>query len=159
MKATAGSTSGPATARPSPRQIRQLRRAGIAALALLLIQSGIGTGVNLAVTVPGADRDHGLGTAISNGPAALSFHVVIGLLLILAAIGLLVQAAVARYRPVIITSVIALLAITGAAFAGSSFVSSGREAASTAMAILAGIALVCYAVGLFLLRPRRHGTA
>jgi hypothetical protein len=128
-------------------------------LALLLIQSGIGIGVNLAVTVPAADHGHGLGTAISNGPAALSVHVVTGLLLILAAIGLLAQAVIARHRPVIITSVIALLAITGAAFAGSGFVSSSREAASAAMAILAGLALACYAAGLFLLRPPRHGAA
>jgi hypothetical protein len=159
MRTTAVNTSGPAAARPSTRQVRQLRRAGIAALALLLIQSGIGIGVNLAVTVPAADHGHGLGPAISNGPAALSFHVVTGLLLIVAAIGLLAQAVIARHRPVIITSVIALLAITGAAFAGAGFVGSGREDASAAMAILAGVALASYAAGLFLLRPRRHGAA
>ena len=157
MRTTAGNTPGPATGRPSPRQVRQLRRAGIAALALLLIQSGIGIGVNLAVTVPAADHGHGIDTAISSGPAALSVHVVTGLLLILAAIGLVAQAVIARHRSVIITSAIALLAVTGAAFAGSGFVSSGRQAASAAMAILAGVALVSYAAGLFLLRPPRHG--
>jgi hypothetical protein len=159
MRSTAGNTPGPATARPSPQQVRRLRRAGIAALALLLIQAGIGIGVNLAVTIPAADHGHGLGTAISNGPAALSVHVVTGLLLILAAIGLLAQAIVARHRPMIIASVLALLAITGAAFAGSGFVSSGREAASAAMAIFGGVALACYAAGLFLLRPPRNGVA
>lgn len=157
MRTAADSTPGPATARPSPRQVRQLRRAGIAALALLLIQSGLGIGVNLAVTVPAADHGHGLGTAISNGPAALSVHVAAGLLLILAAVGLLVQAVIARHWRTIITSAIALLAIVGAAFAGSGFVSSGREAASAAMAVLAGVALVCYAAGLVLLRSPRHG--
>lgn len=159
MSITAGTTPGPGTSRPSARQVRQLRRTGIAALALLLVQSGLGLGVNLAVTVPAADHGRGLGTAISNGPAALSVHVVTGLLLILAAIGLLVQAVVARHWLVLVTSTIALLAIIGAAFAGSGFTSNGREAASTAMAIMAGVALICYAAGLLLLRSPRHGAA
>src|SRR5579872_5638191 len=80
-----------------------LRRASLAALVLLLIQYGIGIGVNLYVTVPAADQGHTIGSAISNGPAALTVHVVLGLLLILAAVALVVLAIAAR-RPGVIAA-------------------------------------------------------
>jgi hypothetical protein len=53
--------------------------------------------------------------------------------------------------------VIALLAITGAAFAGSDFVSSGHPGASMAMAILTGVAVPCDAVTIYLIgAPRQN---
>ena len=49
---------------------------------LLLVQYGLGIGVNLFVTMPGRDHGAGLGAAIANGPVAVSIHAVLGLALI-----------------------------------------------------------------------------
>lgn len=102
-------------------------------------------------TVPAADHGHSIGTAISNGPAALAVHIVLGLLLILAAAGLVVQAIMARHGGVIVTSVIGLLALAGAAAQGAAFVDKGHPSASMIMAVLTGAALLCYGVSLYLL--------
>jgi len=156
MSATTNHTQRPEIGRPARSQVTALRRASITALVLLLVQYGIGIGVNLYLTIPAADHGHGFGTAISNGPAALSVHIILGLLLILAAAGLLVQAIVARHAATIAASAVALLAIIGAAFEGTDFVRSGHPAASMTMAVLTGVAVLCYAVILYPLGPARH---
>jgi hypothetical protein len=138
------------TRRGSAGRTAGLRRASLAALVLLVIQYGLGIGINLYVTVPAADHGHGVGTAISNGPGALAAHVVIGLLLILAATALVVQAVRARHPGVIVSSVIGFLALVGAAAQGASFVSNAHPAASMIMAILTGVALLSYGVSLYL---------
>jgi heme A synthase len=107
-----------------------LRRASLAALILLLIQYGIGIGVNLYVSVPAADHGRTISTAISSGPGALTVHIVLGLLLILAAAALVVQAIMARHPGVIATSVIGLLALVGAAAQGAAFVDQAHPSAS-----------------------------
>ncbi len=142
---------GAAARRASGGRTAGLRRASLAALVLLLIQYGIGIAVNLYVTVPAADHGHSIGTAISNGPGALTVHIVLGLLLILAAAFLVVQAILARHRGVIVTSVIGLLALVGAATQGAAFVGNGHASASMIMAILTGVALLCYGISLYLL--------
>lgn len=131
-----------------------LRRASLAALVLLLIQYGIGIGVSLYVTVPAADQGHTISSAISNGPGALTAHIVLGLLLILAAVFLVVQAIAGRHRGMIVTSVIGLLALVGAAEQGADFVDKGHASASMIMAILTGVALLCYGISLYLLGSR-----
>ena len=60
--------------RASTGRTAGLRRTSLAALVLLLIQYGIGIGINLYATVPAADLGHSIGTAISNGPGALTVH-------------------------------------------------------------------------------------
>ena len=145
---------GASARRASAGRTAGLRRASLAALVLLLIQYGIGIGVNLYVTVPAADQGHTIGSAISNGPTALTVHIVLGLLLILAAAYLVVRAIVARHPGVIVTSVIGLLALVGAAEQGSAFVDKGHASASMTMAILTGVALLCYGISLYLLGSR-----
>jgi len=137
------------TERGSTGRAAGLRQASLAALVLLVIQYGIGIGINLYVTVPAADHGHSIGTAISNGPGVLAAHIVIGLLLILAA-ALVVQAIRARHPGVIITSVIGLLALVGAAAQVAAFVSNAHPSASMIMAILTGVAVLCYGVSLYL---------
>ncbi len=152
MTLHAGTTHpGASGRRASTGRTAGLRRASLAALVLLLVQYGIGIGVNLYVTVPAADREHSIGTAISNGPGALTVHIVLGLLLILAAAGLVVQAIRARHGGVIVTSVIGLLALVGAAAQGAAFVNKSHPSASMTMAILTGVALLCYGISLYLL--------
>src|SRR5215472_8149549 len=85
------------SARPTvPASMSRLRRGCLAAIVLVVAEYAIGTYVNLYVTVPAADRGRGLSTAISNGPALLSVHAVVGLLLGLAALGVLVQSILVR---------------------------------------------------------------
>ena len=108
--------------------------------------------VNLYITVPGADHGGSLGSAISNGPASLSVHAVIGLLLGLGALGVAAQSILVRHWGLIAASVIGLLAMTFASVAGTGFTGTGADSASMAMSVLTGIAMLCYAANLYLLR-------
>jgi len=151
---TAPRTAGPLTA----SRISGLRRASFAAFAMLVVQFALGIYVNLYLTVPGADHGHGIGQAIANGPAGLTLHIVLGLLLILAALGFLVQAILTRRPTLIAAAGLGLLAMIGAAAAGSAFTGSGKDGASMAMALLAAVGLLCYGTSLFLLpRPAAGG--
>lgn len=133
------------------RAAARLRRASLAVLVLIVVEYGFGMYVNLYVTVPRADRGGGLSSAVANGPAALSIHAVIGLLLGLGAIGVLVQAAITRRAVVIASSAIGVFGLAIASAAGTSFTSSGTTADSLAMSVLTGVALLCYAANLYLL--------
>jgi hypothetical protein len=129
-----------------------LARGNLAAVVMLLIQYGLGMGVNLYVTLPAAGsggRD--IGKAFTSGPA-LAVHAVIGLLLVLMALSMIVRAAIARHRPSIVTSAVGLLAILAAAGYGASFVHDSTNAASLGMALATGVALLSYAIGLFVTR-------
>jgi hypothetical protein len=140
-------------AEPPAGRLTGLRRAGFAAFVMLVLQFGLGSYVNLYVEVPGADHGAGFGKIIASGPVSLTLHAVLGLLLILAAIGLLVQAALARMAWIVAIAAVGLLAVAGAAFSGVSFASQGHDSSSLAMALLTGVALLCYETALFLL-PR-----
>lgn len=131
----------------------RLRRGSLAVLVLLLVEYGTGMYVNLYVTVPAADHGHDIGAAIANGPAALSLHGALGLLLALGSLGVLTQAVLTRHVAAVVSSAAGLLAIAVAAAAGASFASGGQAADSMEMAVLTGVGLLCYAVNLYLL-PR-----
>jgi hypothetical protein len=133
--------------------LSRLRRGSLAALVLVVVEYAIGVYVNLYVTVPRADHGRGLTSAISNGPVMLSVHAVAGPLLGLAALGVLAQSVMARHWVVVTVSAMALLATAFASVAGTDFVSTADNSASLAMAALAGIAVLCYAVNLYVLSP------
>jgi hypothetical protein len=153
MSTPTGTTIPGTAGRLAASRIRGLRRASFAAFVMLVVQSALGIYVNLYVTVPSADHGHGFGQAIASGPAGLILHIVLGLLLILAALGFLVQAILARQPGLIAAGVLGLLAMIGAAGSGSTFTSSGQDNASMAMAALAAVGLLCYGTSLFLLAP------
>ena len=140
----------------APAGLARVRRGSLAVLVLLVAEYGIGMYVNLYVTIPRADHDHGLGSAIANGPVTLGIHAVVGLLLGLGAVGVLVQAIIARHLGVIVLSAIGLFALAFASVAGASFTSSGNTAESMAMSVLTGAGLLCYAANLYLLRAPSH---
>ena len=98
--------SAPAV-RPGRRPDRwreNLARGNLAAAIMLLIQYGLGIGVNLYVTLPAAGRGgRGIGDAFTSGPA-LAVHAVLGLLLILTALSMVVRSVIARHRASIVTS-------------------------------------------------------
>ena len=141
----------------APAGLARVRRGSLAVLVLVVAEYLIGMYVNLFVTIPPADHGHGVGSAIANGPAVLTTHAVIGLLLALAAVGVLVQAVMARHPGAIAASAVGLLALAFASAAGASFTSSGHPADSMAMSVLTGVGLLCYAANLYLLpRPGRR---
>src|SRR5262244_3928952 len=129
--------------------LARLRRGSLAVLVLVVVEYGIGMYVNLYVTIPRADRGHGVGSAIGNGPAMLSIHAALGL----GALSVLVQAVMARHLGAIVASALGLFALAFASVAGASFTSSGNMADSMSMSVLTGVGLLCYAANLYLLRP------
>jgi hypothetical protein len=136
-------------------RLARVRRGSLAVLVVLVAEYVIGMYVDLYVTIPRADHDRGLGDAISNGPAMLSVHAVIGLLLGVGAIAVLVQAVIVRHLGAIAFSAAGLLALVFASVTGASFTSSGKPSESMAMSVLTGAGLLCYAANLYLLRPAR----
>lgn len=158
MNVPTGTRVAATAGRLTPRRVSGLRRASFAAFVMLVVQVALGIYVNLYVTVPRADHGHGLGQAIANGPAGLTLHIAVGLLLILSALGFLVQTILARQPALLAAAVLGLLAMIGAAASGSAFTGSGRDSASMAMAALASVGLLCYGTTLFLLpRPAAGG--
>jgi len=149
------STGSAARAARGTAALTRVWRASLGVLVLLVVETGTGMYVNSDVTVPKADHGGSLSTAIKNGPAMLGLHAVIGLLLGLGALGVLVQAVLARHWGVVALSAVGLFALAFASVSGTSFTSSGDSADSTAMTVMTGLALVCYAVNLYVLRPDR----
>jgi hypothetical protein len=152
----AGQLTAPARRGLSRRDLYRLRGQTFGLLVMLIIQFGIGIAVNLYVTVPGADTGSGIfgavGKALSSGSASLAAHAGLGLLIILAALGLIVRAIILRHTPTIVLSVLGLLSTLAAAFNGARFVSDGGPSnASLAMALAAGGAMLWYAILLFVL--------
>ena len=147
-------------ARATAAGVARLRRGSLAVLVLLVIEYAIGMYVNLYAAVPGSDHGGGLGNAIANGPASLSLHATLGLLLSLGALGVAAQAVLIRRWALVAASVLGLLAMIFASVAGTGFTSTGDTSASMAMAVLTGVALLCYAANLYLLRaPAPAGQA
>lgn len=146
--ATSGLTEHRESAAREARRLAGLRKNSAAISVMLIVQYALGMGLNLYVRVPAADHGHGiaaaLGRALTGQPAALATHAALGLLLPVAGVSVLTRAIIARHRPSIAASAVGLLAILGAAASGASFVSGGRAAASMSMAVLTGVALLCY---------------
>ncbi len=155
--------AGQGTAQQPDADRRARRRAGLRGTSLgicvmLIAQVILGVGVNLYVHVPAADQGHGVGTALGRAltspPATLAAHAALGTLLLVAAVNVLTRAIQARHKLAIAASATGLAAIAGAAVSGASFVSDSRAGASMAMAVLTGVALLCYLGNLFVVRPR-----
>ena len=151
-----------ATAQQADIGLHARRRAGLRGTSLgicvmLIAQLILGVAVNLYVRVPAADQGHGLGTALGRAltspPVTLAAHAALGTLLLIAAVNVLVRALRARHKLAIAASATGLAAIVGAAVSGASFVSDSRAGASMAMAVLTGVALLCYLGNLFAVPP------
>src|SRR5690349_14892473 len=115
--APSAATTSPA----SPARLARLRRGSLIVLAALVAEYGIGMYVNLYVGVPRSDRGGDLGSVISGGPAVLSVHAVLGLLLGLGALAVLVLAVLARHWGVAALAAAGLLAMALASVAGTGF--------------------------------------
>jgi hypothetical protein len=155
----AASVRSGASAPTSNPAVARLRRSSFGAVMALIVQYGLGMGVNLFVNVPDADKGKGMGAAFgkafSNGPAALAAHAGIGLLLVINVIVVLVTAFRARHRVALVSSIVGALCVIGAAFSGATFVDKGANSASMTMAVLTGVAIACYAINLYVLGAER----
>jgi hypothetical protein len=121
-----------------------LRRVSLATLIMLIVQYGLGIFLNLYVAVPASDAHAGIFGEIATAPLALTIHALLGLALIGTAILLVVRAVGVRDRLLAGLAAAGLTAIGGAFGAGEIFVRNGQAGASLAMAILTGVALLCY---------------
>jgi heme A synthase len=130
----------------TPKAADRIRMASFGALTMLVIQFVLGTAYSLYGTAPTSSKSVGMFSS-----PLLAAHVIMGFLLIIAAIMLLVRAIQARHTPSIATNAAGLLVLLGAVGAGSSFTQDGNNGASLAMALLAAVAMLCYAANLVIL--------
>lgn len=132
-----------------------LRANALAGLVMVLIEYSLGISVNLYSQLPAADAGKtllsGLGAAIGNGPVLLAFHAVLGTLLLLTGVAAVIRASRLGRRPLIGLSAGALLATVVAWVSGSEFVGHMRNSESLAMALAAAVAILCYALVIFVL--------
>jgi heme A synthase len=124
----------------------RIRMASFGTLTMLIIQFVLGTAYSLYGTAPTSSKSVGMFSS-----PLIAVHVIMGILLLVTAVMLVVRAVQARHRPTIATTVVGLLVILGAFGAGSSFVQNGSNGASLGMALLAAVAMLCYAANLVIL--------
>lgn len=138
----------------------QMRNQFMGTLIFLIVQFLLGMAVNLFVTIPtnhpGANAPEyfsgvaqSVTWAILHGHILLIIHASLGLLLVLNALGLLIASIRARARDLIWITSFGLFGVLGAGFNGGSFLNYNQDFSSMLMAAFFAIAVVAYAVGLF----------
>jgi hypothetical protein len=86
----------------------------------------------------------------------LTVHALLGTLLIITAIAALIRSSRLAARPPIALTAVALVAIVVAWLSGSEFVGHMKSGASLAMALATAVAVLCYALVIFLLGRSRE---
>jgi hypothetical protein len=127
-------------------RVARLRGSSLGLVAMLILQFILGMIYNLYGTAPTSTKSIGLFSS-----PTIALHVVLGILLFIAAVGHLVRSIMARHRLSIWLSAIGLLSIIGAGFAGLGFTSSGANGASLGMSLAFAVALACYVALVFAL--------
>ncbi len=138
-------TTQPARAAGRIAGWRALRGNCMGAAVLLVIQFGLGTAVNLYVTLPSGRSFWS--TVFSQG--AVAVHAIVALLLIAASVSALVRSIRVGRRLMVLLASAGLLGILVAAGSGVAFVRNGSNGASLAMALAAAVALFCYLAAIF----------
>ncbi len=85
-----------------------------------------------------------IGWALDHAAAVLAAHTALGLLIVLAAIGLVVQGARLQHRGLVAAAALGALSLTGAEFNGVSFLDYNKNLNSLIMALLFALAVLCY---------------
>ena len=132
---TAPRTAGPSRA----GRLARVRMASFGAVTMLIIEFILGMIYNLYGTAPTASKSIGLFSS-----PVLALHVVMSILLLVAAVMLLVRAIGARHRLPIWMSALGLVAIIAAGFAGEGFTRNGAAGASLGMSLAFAVSLACY---------------
>lgn len=131
---------------PAAPRLATLRGNCMGAAVLLIVQFGLGIGLNLYVTLPSGKSF--FGAVFSSW--VLVVHAIVALALLGAAISALVRAI--RIRRAVAFTAAGLAAIVAAAGAGASFAGSQSDGASLAMALATAVAMFCYLAAIFSLR-------
>ena len=114
---------------------RALRGSCMGAAVLLVIQFGLGTAVNLYVTLPSGKSFWS--KVFSDG--AVAVHAIVALLLLGASVSALVRAI--RMRRAVVWTTAGLVGVLVAAGSGIAFVRDGSNGTSLSMALAAAVAL------------------
>jgi hypothetical protein len=139
---TAARTVGPDRA----SRLARIRTSSLGGVILLIIEFILGIVYNLYGTAPTAAKSVGLFSS-----PVLALHVIVAILLVIAAVGQLIRAIGTRHRLTIWMSAIGLVAILAAGFAGMGFAGNGAAGASLGMALAFAVALASYVVLVFAL--------
>jgi hypothetical protein len=135
------------------RRFNGLRTSSLAAIVMLLIEFGLGVGVNIYAKLPLADSRKSLlpafGRAVTSGPIVLTLHALLGTLLLITGISVVVRAARIRDNVLLAVASVALVAIIVAWLSGARFVGDAADGASLAMALAIGVTVLCYVIILF----------
>ena len=147
------STHGRETLR-NAKGLDGLRANSFAAIFMLLLEFGLGVGVNLYATLPTSDQGRALlpafGNAVTGGPVVLAIHALLGTVLLITGVSAVVRASLLRRRALIVIASVSLLAIVVAWLSGSRFVATMANGASLVMALATGVSLLSYALILFI---------
>src|SRR5258706_11444151 len=146
---------------PAMATTRQLRISFLFALVMLIAQFLLGMAVNLFVKIPtdhpGANPPEyfsgvaqSVTWAILHGNLLLAIHGGFGIVLVIAAVGTLVQAIGNRRRGIVLLAVFGFIGVLAAGFNGGSFLNYRQDFSSLLMATGFAIAVVAYSVGLYL---------
>jgi heme A synthase len=144
----------PATGATTAARLERIRMASFGALTMLFLQFVLGAAYSLYGTAPTAKKSVGLFSS-----PLLAIHVVLGILLLITAAMLVFRVVQARAGAgLLVTSIVGLVTVIGAAGAGSSFAQDGANGASLGMAIATAVAMLCYTVSLVILpHGKRQG--
>jgi hypothetical protein len=147
-------TTARATGQAQASRLARLRLSSLGAVIMLIVQFILGVIYNLYGTAPTSTKSIGLFSSPD-----LALHVILGILLFLAALGHLLRAITVRHPLSIWMSAVGLLAILGAGFAGSGFASNGASGASLGMSLAFAVALTSYVVLVFALPSSASATS
>lgn len=133
-------------------RLARLRTSSFGAVVMLILEFILGMIYNLYGTAPTSTKSVGLFSS-----PALALHVILGILLLIAAAGQLIRAISIRHAMSIWLSALGLLAIIAAGGAGLGFAGNGAAGASLGMSLAFAVALVCYVVLTFALPSGSSG--
>jgi hypothetical protein len=129
-------------------RLARLRLSSLGLVTMLILEFILGIVYNLYGTAPTSTKSIGLFSS-----PVLALHVVLAILLVIAAVMQLIRAIGARHRLTIWMSAIGLLGILAAGFAGLGFTGSGAAGASLGMSLAFAVSLAAYVVLVFALAP------
>ena len=140
---------------------RQLQTGLLSLLVMLTVQFLLGMAVNLFVKIP--DQHPGANPpeyfsgvaqsvtwAILHGHILLAIHAGFGLFIVFASVGSLVRGIQTRRRGIVLAVIFGFIGVLGAGFNGGSFLNYHEDVSSFLMATGFALAVVSYAIGLFL---------
>ncbi len=140
-----GTHTATAAGQTQAARLARLRTSSLGGVVMLILQFILGMIYNLSGTAPTAKKSIGWFSS-----PVLALHVILGILLFIAAVGQLVRAIGAL---TIWMSAVGLVAILAAFFSGLGFTGNGAAGASLGMAIAFAVALAAYVVLVFALAP------